>query len=238
MLLLCAHADVYCTVHDADMSQLCGAGGNIHASPRAAHPDPQEHSPLRTSCCRACRSRQQVRPIQTTAALLITNVINQVLPLVRYELADKLTFLKKPNPTPGTGRLSAPLQCRPDHVFTFTGGIDVCPHVFGSVLTRLPHICSDQVHQMLKGGRDCWANLPCLRCAGAGREGQSKQMSRRDAESVFVYSGGAWAHYMGEHPSAMHRPVLTNQDIRNLSLMGFRHPLQRSAKMWKVVHHR
>jgi phenylacetate-coenzyme A ligase PaaK-like adenylate-forming protein len=92
-----------------------------------------------------------VRPGQTSAALLVTNVINRVLPLIRYELTDEVTFLAEPNPGPWTGRCIAPVEGRSDHLFTYAEGVTVHPHVFRSALTQLPDVCEYQVRQTPRG---------------------------------------------------------------------------------------
>jgi phenylacetate-CoA ligase len=48
----------------------------------------------------------------TAAKLLVTNVINHALPLIRYELADELTVLAGASPDPWTGRRIADIQGR------------------------------------------------------------------------------------------------------------------------------
>ena len=68
------------------------------------------------------------------AKLLVTNVINHALPLIRYELTDEVTFLAEPNPGPWTGRRIADIHGRLDDSFTYDGGVEVHPHVFRSAL--------------------------------------------------------------------------------------------------------
>jgi phenylacetate-coenzyme A ligase PaaK-like adenylate-forming protein len=97
------------------------------------------------------RAGSAVPPGQTSAALLVTNVINRVLPLIRYELTDEVTFLAEPNPGPWAGRRVAPVEGRSDHLFTYAGGVTVHPHVFRSALTQLPDICEYQVRQTPRG---------------------------------------------------------------------------------------
>lgn len=92
-----------------------------------------------------------VRPGETGAALLVTNVINRVLPLIRYELSDEVTFLAEPNPGPWTGRRIAPVEGRRDHLFTYAGGLTVHPYVFRSALAQLPDVSEYQVRQTAAG---------------------------------------------------------------------------------------
>jgi phenylacetate-coenzyme A ligase PaaK-like adenylate-forming protein len=85
------------------------------------------------------------------AKLLVTNVINRVLPLIRYELTDEVTFLAEPNPDPWTGRRIADVQGRLDDMFTYSTGVVVHPHVFRSALGRRQGILDYQVRQLPRG---------------------------------------------------------------------------------------
>ena len=59
----------------------------------------------------AARRRQSPGGPGTRARkLLVTNVINHVLPLIRYELTDEVTVLDEPNPGPWTGRRIADIE--------------------------------------------------------------------------------------------------------------------------------
>jgi phenylacetate-coenzyme A ligase PaaK-like adenylate-forming protein len=92
-----------------------------------------------------------VAPGTPAAKLLVTNVLNRALPLIRYELTDEVTFLAEPNPGPWTGRRIADIQGRLDDGFTYAGGIEVHPHVFRSALGRLPEVTEYQVRQTPRG---------------------------------------------------------------------------------------
>jgi phenylacetate-coenzyme A ligase PaaK-like adenylate-forming protein len=85
------------------------------------------------------------------AKLLVTNVVNRVLPLIRYELTDEVTFLAEPNPDPWTGRRIADVQGRLDDMFTYATGVVVHPHVFRSALGRRQGILDYQVRQLPRG---------------------------------------------------------------------------------------
>lgn len=94
------------------------------------------------------------RPVAAGAAaakLLVTNVINQALPLIRYELTDELTLLSEPNPGPWTGRRISEVQGRLDDHFSYAGGVDVHPHVFRSALAGAPEVTEYQVRQTARG---------------------------------------------------------------------------------------
>jgi phenylacetate-CoA ligase len=92
-----------------------------------------------------------VPPGRRSATLLVTNVVNRVLPLIRYQLTDEVTFLAESNPGPWAGRRIAPVEGRLDHLFTYAGGVTVHPHVFRSALLQLPDITDYQVRQSPRG---------------------------------------------------------------------------------------
>jgi phenylacetate-coenzyme A ligase PaaK-like adenylate-forming protein len=92
-----------------------------------------------------------VPPGVPAAKLLITNVMNQALPLIRYELTDQVTFLNGPGPGPWTGRRIAPVQGRLEDMFVYPGGIEVNPFIFTMVMDEQPAIDEYQIHQTERG---------------------------------------------------------------------------------------
>ena len=82
--------------------------------------------------------------------VLITNLYNSLLPLIRYEVSDELTTLE------GRCRCGSPMTRiadplgRTDDVFQYDDGIVVHPHLFRSVLGR-PHIVEYQVRHTDRG---------------------------------------------------------------------------------------
>jgi phenylacetate-coenzyme A ligase PaaK-like adenylate-forming protein len=91
-------------------------------------------------------------PVGTRAAkLLVTNVINRVLPLIRYELTDQVTMLAEPNPDPWTGRRIADIEGRLDDMFVYDGHVEVHPHLFRSALGRRRQVFEYQVRQTPTG---------------------------------------------------------------------------------------
>lgn len=83
--------------------------------------------------------------------VFVTNVLNRVLPILRYEITDEVTVLDEPNPGPWTGRRIAHIQGRLDDTFTYPSGVVVHPHVFRSVLTEARYIIEYQVRQTCRG---------------------------------------------------------------------------------------
>jgi phenylacetate-coenzyme A ligase PaaK-like adenylate-forming protein len=93
------------------------------------------------------RQLKPVTPGVRAASLLVTNVLNDALPLIRYQVTDEVTFLDEPNPGPLPGRRIADIEGRIDDVFTYPGGPAVHPHVIRSILAQAPAVVEYQVRQ-------------------------------------------------------------------------------------------
>ncbi|MGX7827594.1 phenylacetate--CoA ligase family protein [Actinokineospora sp. 24-640] len=91
-----------------------------------------------------------VAPGTSSAKLLVTNVINKVFPLIRYEIADQVLFLDDDNPGPWTGRRIAPVSGRHDDVFEYPDNVYVHPYVFWTPLWD-SRIAQYQVRQTRNG---------------------------------------------------------------------------------------
>ena len=95
-----------------------------------------------------------IRPVAagtTAAKLLVTNVINHAIPLIRYELADELTVLAEPNPGPWTGRRIADIEGRVEGTFVYDGEVEIHLHLFRSALGRRRQMLEYQVRQTPAG---------------------------------------------------------------------------------------
>ena len=91
-----------------------------------------------------------VCPGTRATKLLVTNVINHALPLIRYELTDEVTVLDEPNPGPWTGRRVADIEGRSADVFVYDH-LTVHPYVFRSVIGRRREVLEYQVQQTATG---------------------------------------------------------------------------------------
>jgi len=92
-----------------------------------------------------------VAPGQRSAKILLTNLYNQVLPLIRYEIDDEFLVAASPCPC-GSAHLKVEgVQGRADDVFDYAGGVRVHPLNFRSVLGREPAILEYQVRQTQRG---------------------------------------------------------------------------------------
>jgi phenylacetate-coenzyme A ligase PaaK-like adenylate-forming protein len=90
-----------------------------------------------------------VPPGVPSAKVLVTNLYNDVQPLIRYELTD--TFVQQPA-APDHGHLRAQVEGRTDDVLHF-GAVDVHPLAVRAVLVKCSAILDYQVHQT-RGGID------------------------------------------------------------------------------------
>src|SRR5262245_20053535 len=86
-----------------------------------------------------------------SAKVYLTNLFNPLLPLIRYEIADQVTFLDEPCACGSAHRRIADIQGRLDDVFTYPGGIVLHPHAFRSVLGRDAQVLEYQVRQTVRG---------------------------------------------------------------------------------------
>jgi phenylacetate-CoA ligase len=91
-----------------------------------------------------------VAPGQPAAKILVTNVVNKVLPLIRYEISDEVTLLDGPNPGPWTGRRIANPGGRSDDWFRYDG-LSVHPQIFRTLLVRTAGVAEYQVRQTAHG---------------------------------------------------------------------------------------
>jgi phenylacetate-coenzyme A ligase PaaK-like adenylate-forming protein len=92
-----------------------------------------------------------VAPGRRAAKVLATNVVNRLLPLIRYEITDQVTFLDEPNPGPWTGRRIGQVLGRLDEGFSYPGDVEVHPFTFRAVLGEEPRIAEYQVRQTERG---------------------------------------------------------------------------------------
>jgi phenylacetate-coenzyme A ligase PaaK-like adenylate-forming protein len=93
-----------------------------------------------------------VAPGERSAKVYLTNLFNQALPLIRYEITDEVTILPEPCPCGSAHRRVADIQGRLDDVFVYDDR-RVHPHVFRSALGRHPGVVEYQVRQTADGAR-------------------------------------------------------------------------------------
>jgi phenylacetate-coenzyme A ligase PaaK-like adenylate-forming protein len=101
-----------------------------------------------------------VAPGERSAKIYLTNLFNQALPLIRYEITDEVAILAEPCPCGSAHRCVSDIQGRLDDVFVYEGR-RVHPHVFRSALGGHAGIVEYQVRQTAQGARIA------VRCAGS-----------------------------------------------------------------------
>ncbi len=92
-----------------------------------------------------------VPPGARAAKVLVTNVVNRLLPLIRYEVTDQVTFVDGPNPGPWTGRLdrAGPRPAR--RRLRLRREVTVHPFTFRAVLGEEARVSEYQVRQTAGG---------------------------------------------------------------------------------------
>jgi phenylacetate-CoA ligase len=97
-----------------------------------------------------------------SATALVTNLTNLVIPLIRYELADSLTWHEDDGAGPFTGRRLDDVHGRSDDSFRYADGVTVHPHVFRSPLSRGGAVLEYQVRQTSDGASVAVRGAPDL----------------------------------------------------------------------------
>ena len=87
---------------------------------------------------------------ERAAKILLTNLFNHTLPLIRYEVTDEVTILPEPCRCGSAHPAMADVEGRLDDTFLY-GGRTVHPHVFRSALGRRAGIVEYQVRQTARG---------------------------------------------------------------------------------------
>jgi phenylacetate-coenzyme A ligase PaaK-like adenylate-forming protein len=114
-------------------------------------------------------------PVGTAShRILVTNLYNTVLPLIRFEITDEVTVVERDCPCGSRFRVIGDPQGRLDDTFVYPGGNIVHPHLFRSVLGREQGIVEYQVLQTSRGANlrvvvDAAVDLPSV--AGDVRRG-------------------------------------------------------------------
>jgi phenylacetate-coenzyme A ligase PaaK-like adenylate-forming protein len=117
----------------------CGQGRNMHLSDDLVIVEPVD------------KSGRLVGPGERSAKIYLTNLFNQILPLIRYEITDEVVTLDEAQCSCGSAhRLIDDIHGRLDETFTY-GGLAVHPHLFRSPLGRRPQVLEYQVRQTRRG---------------------------------------------------------------------------------------
>ena len=83
--------------------------------------------------------------------MYLTAISNPTLPLIRFELTDRITVLDTPCPCGSAHRLIADIEGRLDDAFVYGSDVLIHPHVFRSVLGREAGVVEYQVRQTAGG---------------------------------------------------------------------------------------
>jgi len=92
-----------------------------------------------------------VPPGTTGARIFITGLMNKVMPIIRYELDDRVTLLDQQCPCGSAHRVVGDIHGRTGEVFRFGADAEVHQHAFSSVLGANYAIAEYQVRQTETG---------------------------------------------------------------------------------------
>ena len=114
-----------------------------------------------------------VPPGTTSDKVYVTAISNPTLPLIRFELTDRITVLDERCGCGSAHRLIADIEGRLDDVFAYGDGVLVHPHVFRSILGCDAGIVEYQVRQTARGA-DVLALGALDDCAATARRLESE----------------------------------------------------------------
>jgi phenylacetate-coenzyme A ligase PaaK-like adenylate-forming protein len=117
----------------------CGVGDGMHLSDDLLIVEPVD------------AAGHPVAPGERSAKVYLTNLFNDVLPLIRYEITDEVVVLDEPCPCGLAFDRVADILGRLDDTFVYGVGQTVHPHVFRSALGRDRRVAEYQVRQTLRG---------------------------------------------------------------------------------------
>ena len=126
--------NVYSASEGLGVAASCGLGPGLHLTEDLYIVEPVDAAgrPVGSGVC--------------SNKVYLTNLFNQALPLLRYEITDQLTLLDGPCPCGSAHQRIDDPQGRLDDSFDYSG-VTVHPHVFRSPLGRCRHIVEYQVRQ-------------------------------------------------------------------------------------------
>jgi phenylacetate-coenzyme A ligase PaaK-like adenylate-forming protein len=141
-------ANMYGTSEAGPIGVGCWRGPGIHLSDDLVIVEPVD------------QAGRPMPPGTRSAKIYVTAISNPLLPLIRLELTDQVTFLDRRCPCGSAHRLVADVEARLDDDFRYPGGVVVHPHVFRSVLSREPWIVEYQIRQTPTGAEAMLIGAP------------------------------------------------------------------------------
>jgi phenylacetate-coenzyme A ligase PaaK-like adenylate-forming protein len=88
---------------------------------------------------------------ERSATTLVTNIINQVLPLIRYELGDEIVVEPPPPASEVGGPVLSEVRGRRYEPFVYRGGVVMLPSILEPVFNDEPAVLDYQVRQTRSG---------------------------------------------------------------------------------------
>jgi phenylacetate-CoA ligase len=133
--------DGWACSESAMLAQSCARGPDLHLNDDIVIAEPVN---------------DRAEPVATgteSATVLITNLFNTLLPLIRYEITDRVTILDRHRPCVcgSQFRTIASVGGRSSDTFRYQGGVDVYTWVWEAILERNPTVIDYRVLQTLRG---------------------------------------------------------------------------------------
>jgi len=125
------------------MAQHCGTGPGLHVSDDLVLLEP------------VGPSAAPVEPGTLSSGVLLTNLFNLALPLIRYELSDRVKVATDPCSCGSAHTHLEEVQGATASCFEYEDGVTVDPEEIGSILARERDVLAYQVHQT-EGGVEVW----------------------------------------------------------------------------------
>lgn len=88
---------------------------------------------------------------ERSSRILVTNLHNRIMPLIRYEITDEFQISERPCPCGSAYLHVTDIHGRSDDIFTYASAVRVHPLNFRSVLGKEPSIVEYQVRQTERG---------------------------------------------------------------------------------------
>jgi phenylacetate-CoA ligase len=135
----CAIINSWASSEAGGMGASCGHGAGLHLSDDVLLIEPVD------------RAGRPVGPGERSTKLFVTNLFNQALPLIRFEISDEVILSRDPCPCGSGHRLAADVEGRLDDSFAYPGVAPIHPQALRARLGRERHLVEYQVVQRRRG---------------------------------------------------------------------------------------
>ena len=168
--------DAWACSESAMLAQSCAGGPDLHLNDDIAIVEPVDERGV------------PVAAGTESATVLVTNLFNTLLPLIRYEITDRVTLVDRPRPCVCGShfRTIASVGGRASDTFSYGGGVHVYTWVWEAILERNPTVIDYRVLQPRRGVRVLVTSTPAFdqKEVAAGIEKALVSHGLRDPEVI------------------------------------------------------